>query len=642
MAISTGDYLQPGTLIDGRYEVDRVLGVGGMGTVVLVTDRNLQRAKVVLKFLHHRLVPDQAQFTRFQNEVMIMREMMHPNIVKTYDIGQLGSGVYYISMEYVAGCSLGELLRDSENGKLPFDEALPILYEIAVGLAHAHSKGIIHRDLKPDNILISTEGAVKITDFGLAKAIELDMSLTEPGETVGTPYYMAPEQFRASGMDGRSDIYSFGVMAYELVVGERPFQSENFIDLAQLHFRQRIPNFTGRQSGVSGWFQDFVEKCAAKLPGQRFQSFYEVIEVLSCFVDSRAVSPLPPEISRSLSRRWRLVWWLSRPRRIMLFGSGFAFLLSLIILIAASRNNHPVRRWLLPPILRLESKIGIDSPLIRHLVAGREFKKITLLNPESIQYYMSDTTVEKIEICLMLGADPNGIDSRGQPHILSAVAFSAIDKFEILVEYGADLSVVNEAEQGVVTLAVLHPSPQILSAVLLNTPKELQRLDSRDRNGKTPLHYALLSRDVADIDQLINAGASLFVADSLDQTPLMYAVRSGSGRIVDRVLRAIGRENIDNVDREGRSALLIAAEGGDLEIIELMLPFSPMLDLKDNLGRTALMLAAAGGHTEICKELLRRNPSLIDIADNSGKRAVDYARNHPETLKILSSNISEL
>jgi serine/threonine protein kinase len=182
-------------------------------------------------------------------------------------------------MEFVDGVALGSKIYGPASQKLSLDEIVNILYEITLGVQHAHSRGVIHRDIKPDNILLSTTGEVKITDFGLARTLEVDKGFTNTGETVGTPYYMSPEQIRGDAPDKRSDIYSLGILAYELVSGRRPFNDECWFTLAAMHLNQPLPKLESKLN-LPRWYEDFVQIATAKKPAERFQSMDDVVDLL--------------------------------------------------------------------------------------------------------------------------------------------------------------------------------------------------------------------------------------------------------------------------------------------------------------------------------------------------------------------------
>ena len=274
------DITKPGSIIANRYEVLDVIGVGGMGTVLRVIDRSLENESLALKLLPPTLSREKTTFARFQNELLVTRKLGHPNIIRLYDFGDAGYGYYYFTMEYVKGENLKQRIERAENRVIPFHDGLEILYNTCLGLNFAHQMGVVHRDLKPDNILLTENGRAKISDFGLARSMDVEKGLTATGDTVGTPYYMAPEQLRGDKPDARVDIYALGILAFEMATGRKPFVDSNYVALAAMHFNYPIPEFAGGNSGIPGWFQDFVESCAEKKPNDRYQSMAEVMKVL--------------------------------------------------------------------------------------------------------------------------------------------------------------------------------------------------------------------------------------------------------------------------------------------------------------------------------------------------------------------------
>src|SRR6266404_8329468 len=209
----------PGTLLGDRYRVMSLLGAGGMGEVYRATDLRLGQA-VALKFLPEETARDPKTLARFNNEVKIARQVAHPNVCRVYDIGEV-EGLAYLSMEYVDGEDLNSLLR--RIGRLPSDKALEIARKLCAGLAAAHDKGVLHRDLKPANVMLDGRGQVLLTDFGLA-----GLAGQVEGAEVrnGTPAYMAPEQLSGKEVTVKSDIYSLGLVLYEIFTGKRPFESD--------------------------------------------------------------------------------------------------------------------------------------------------------------------------------------------------------------------------------------------------------------------------------------------------------------------------------------------------------------------------------------------------------------------------------
>jgi predicted Ser/Thr protein kinase len=218
----------PGALLAGRYRIVALLGRGGMGEVYRAHDLTLGQ-EVALKFLPEVAARNPAALTRFYNEVRIARQVSHANVCRVYDLGEV-DGQPYLSMEYVDGEDLGSLLR--RIGRLPSDKAVEIARQLCAGLAAAHAKGVLHRDLKPANIMLNGRGQVVITDFGLAALAD-----EIPGEEIrnGTPAYMAPEQLAGREVTAQSDIYSLGLVLYEIFTGRRAFEASTLAELVRLH-----------------------------------------------------------------------------------------------------------------------------------------------------------------------------------------------------------------------------------------------------------------------------------------------------------------------------------------------------------------------------------------------------------------------
>ncbi len=274
--------IEEGTRIADRYIVTGRLGAGGMGVVLKVADSKLHDEEVALKLLNPvHTGADPTTLKRMVNEVVVARSLTHPNIVRIHDIGETEQGCTYITMEYVKGQPLDEVVKSRGNTGLPMATTIKFLSEILEGVGYAHKRGIIHRDIKPANILLTEEGEIKIVDFGLARSSGTDMSLTKTGEAVGTPAFMAPEQFRGSGIDQRADVYALGIMAYQLATGNLPFNCETFFDMALKHMNSPLPNFAEDSAHVPQWFEEIVKKAAAKKPEDRYFDASEFLEALA-------------------------------------------------------------------------------------------------------------------------------------------------------------------------------------------------------------------------------------------------------------------------------------------------------------------------------------------------------------------------
>lgn len=274
-----------GKLVANRYEVLGYLGHGGMGFVLKARDNVLDGEIVVLKILFPRLKSDATAFARFRREVLLTRKLAHPNIVRIYDFGEADRDTYFISMEYIEGENLRNSLDRFAPKGLPLKQTINFIYQVAQGLSYAHAQGVIHRDIKPANLLISKKFDIKISDFGVARSMESTEKLTATDEAVGSPIYMAPEQLDSNEIDHRSDIYAFGIMTYELLVGSPPFYSDHWVMLVKMHMTQPIPQFASKASGIPFWLQELVNKATTKSPDDRFQSAQEIIKFIANHFD---------------------------------------------------------------------------------------------------------------------------------------------------------------------------------------------------------------------------------------------------------------------------------------------------------------------------------------------------------------------
>ncbi|MDI6784736.1 MAG: serine/threonine-protein kinase, partial [bacterium] len=241
------------------------IGRGNMGIICLARDRELDEL-VALKFLPDELIYDHTVIERFKQEVRSARRLAHPNIVHIYDLNE-ELGRRFISMEYIPGKNLKDILF--EKKKMAPDEIIRISIQVCSALDYAHSMKIVHRDIKPANIMLTDTGQVKVTDFGIATMLER-AGLTQTGTMVGTPLYMSPEQTEGTSIDGRSDLYSLGVMIYELVTGSPPFSTGN-ISYQQVHVKPKPPK------KVPEPLVRIIMKCLEKNPSERYRNAKELM-----------------------------------------------------------------------------------------------------------------------------------------------------------------------------------------------------------------------------------------------------------------------------------------------------------------------------------------------------------------------------
>ncbi|MEA2424212.1 MAG: eukaryotic-like serine/threonine-protein kinase, partial [Thermoleophilaceae bacterium] len=259
-----------GTLFDGRYQVVRKLGAGGMANVYLAEDLELGR-RVAIKILNERHANDEQFVERFRREAKNAAALSHPNIVSIYDRGE-AEGTYYIAMEYLDGRSLKELI--TSRGPAPLNVAIEYVRQILSALRFAHRHGIVHRDIKPHNVLVDADGRVKVTDFGIARAGTSQM--TEAGSIVGTAQYLSPEQARGTGVDQRSDLYSLGVVQYELLTGEVPFGGSSAVEIAMKQVNEQPVPPSSKNRLISPAVEQVVMRALAKDPALRFRSAREM------------------------------------------------------------------------------------------------------------------------------------------------------------------------------------------------------------------------------------------------------------------------------------------------------------------------------------------------------------------------------
>ena len=263
--------LSSGQKIGERYEIVKSIGEGGMANVYLANDTILDR-KVAIKVLRGDLSQDEKFIRRFQREALSVSNLSHPNVVEVYDVGE-EEGQHYIVMEYIEGKTLKQLLN--KRGTLTLSEVIDIMNQLTDGLAHAHDAYIIHRDIKPQNIMIEDDGLIKITDFGIAMALN-STQLTQTNSVMGSVHYLPPEQANGKGSTMKSDIYSLGILMYELLTGNVPFKGDNAVEIALKHLKERLPSIRRQNPTIPQSVENIVLKATAKNPKNRYDSVKEM------------------------------------------------------------------------------------------------------------------------------------------------------------------------------------------------------------------------------------------------------------------------------------------------------------------------------------------------------------------------------
>jgi serine/threonine-protein kinase len=268
---------QVGSAFAGRYDIESELGVGGMGVVYKAHDRQLDEEVAIKVLRSEALAQDPTLGDRFKQEIRLARKISHKNILRTHDIGET-NGLTYLSMEYVRGITLKHFLRETHG--MPKAAALRIARQVCAGLSAAHAAGVIHRDIKPQNIIIEPNGGLKIMDFGIAR-LSQEKGMTATGMVVGTPDYMSPEQAKGTALDQRSDIYSTGVVLYELFCGALPFEGETPLGVVLKHIQERPPAPEKKNPNIDPRLSVIILKSMEKDPAQRYQTIADLYKDLS-------------------------------------------------------------------------------------------------------------------------------------------------------------------------------------------------------------------------------------------------------------------------------------------------------------------------------------------------------------------------
>ena len=332
-----------GLVFDHRYEVRQKIGVGGMADVYQGKDTLLGRP-VAIKILHQNFGSDQDFVARFKREAQAAGKLNHPNVVSMYDVGY-DQGYHYIIMEYVAGCTLKEYIQ--HHARVSVQEAVKITIAIAEGLEHAHAMGIVHCDVKPHNILITDTGRIKVTDFGIARAINSAATMMYTNSVMGSAHYISPEQASGKSINVSTDIYSLGVVLYELLTGEVPFRGETPVSVALQHVKDRVVAPRIKNNLIPAQLEQVVLVALEKEPGKRFGSISEMIQALRMSLGYRggtsarpmqhdfATQVLPPMDTEVLEEEEESQDGIftklgSLPRKYIFGGALFAFILAFL------------------------------------------------------------------------------------------------------------------------------------------------------------------------------------------------------------------------------------------------------------------------------------------------------------------------
>ncbi|MFL5961564.1 MAG: protein kinase domain-containing protein [Gaiellaceae bacterium] len=322
-----------GEVLSDRYEVEELVGTGGMSSVFRAHDRLLDR-KVALKVLHQQYTDDPEYVERFRREARAVAALSHPNIVTVIDRGE-HENRQFIVFEYIDGENLKALIQ--RRGPAPPATALELALQVARGLSFAHQRGLVHRDVKPQNVLLNGDGQAKVTDFGIARSLDVQHGMTQTGTVLGTSDYIAPEQAQGQRVDEHTDVYSLGVVLYEMLTNEVPFPGENFVAVAMRHINEPPPAIRDKRPDVSPRLEAAVQRAMAKQPEDRFPTMGDFCQELEANLaeaqgETVAAPALPRRAPRRQSRQGANPWPIILALLTLIAIGG-------VIAYLATRNN---------------------------------------------------------------------------------------------------------------------------------------------------------------------------------------------------------------------------------------------------------------------------------------------------------------
>jgi serine/threonine-protein kinase len=328
-----------GDVLAERYELEELVGSGGMSSVYRAHDRVLDR-KVALKVLHQQLASEDEYVERFRREARMVAGLLHQNIVTVIDRGE-DSGCPFIVFEFVDGENLKQRVR--RDGPLPVDEAVELAVQVARGLSFAHTNGYVHRDVKPQNVLLNGDGEAKVTDFGIARSLDVKQGVTQTGTVLGTSDYIAPEQAQGQHVDEHTDVYSLGIVLYELLTGELPFSGDNFVAVAMKHINEAPPPVSALRPEVPPRLDAAIARALAKRPEDRFATMADFgRELEACLEELRApggaptmvMPPAPTAAPPTRHRRRRRA-----PLAALLVVAGLAAAVAVLAVVLVQENG---------------------------------------------------------------------------------------------------------------------------------------------------------------------------------------------------------------------------------------------------------------------------------------------------------------
>jgi tetratricopeptide (TPR) repeat protein len=470
--------LELGTVLGGRYEIVEMLGIGGMGAVYKARDRALDRI-IALKVMRPELARNPEVLQRFKQELLTARQVTHKNVIRIFDLAE-ADGIQFITMEYVAGPDLRTLLHD--HGKFPPPEAVDIIRQVCTAVAAAHAEGVIHRDLKPGNIMRDAQGRVVVMDFGLARNIVGD-GMTKTGAMLGTVEYMSPEQAKAEKLDARSDLFTIGIIFYELLTGNTPYKADSVIaSLLKRTQEAAVPAYQ-TDSSVPRALSDILGKALERDPAQRYQSVQEFIDHLDEYEGRRPASsvgvarPSGIAVAPFMRKRWMLIGvaavlvlvfavaaklWMMRSRTTTTTGPHAP--VSVLVADFTNHTGDPVFDGTLEPMFN----VALEGASFINAFSRGQARKLAEQLPKPTDK-LDEQSARLIATSQGLGAVVTGsLSRRGDGYRLHAEAMDAVTGNTIA---NADVSASTKDE---VLLAVPKLAAPIRKALGDTTPESVQ------------------------------------------------------------------------------------------------------------------------------------------------------------------------
>jgi tetratricopeptide (TPR) repeat protein len=469
--VRTGS-IPPGSRLGDRYEIINLLGEGGMGAVYKALDHELDRV-VALKVIRPQLASNADILARFKQELILARQITHKNVIRIFDLG-MAEGTKFITMEYVEGRDLKTILK--ERTKLPPEEAADIMLQVCAGLDAAHKENVVHRDLKPPNIMIDIQGRILVMDFGLALSTEAAAGMTRTGALMGTPDYMSPEQATGDKVDARSDIFSLGIIFYEMLTGTVPFEAESLLKTLRRRIDEKAKPPIELEPQIPQALNDMIMKCLATDPADRYQSTAELLTDLEIFKGITPASGVtaPALAMMAASSTWK---WITVSLAVLLVIAGTILVWqmnkkppakrkTLTVLVAdfANQTGDTVFGGSLEPMFN----IALEGATFISAFNRGEARKLAGHLPHPTDK-LDEQSARLIALSQSLGAIVTGsLTHQGKGYKLSVKAIDAVSG------KGIGSADVNAATKDAVLLAVPKLAARIRKALGDATPESAQ------------------------------------------------------------------------------------------------------------------------------------------------------------------------